>query len=233
MKTPLIGILGGMGPRSTSPFLESVLDEYVKKNQPKTEGEFPHIIIYSLPAPFVIGGEDDHELLSNIVCEGLKKLESIGVDFIVIPCNTVHRYFEDFIKCVSIPILNIIEETVKVINTKDPISILATGSTLDSKLYQIQLVKKGLDHLNGGILQPDIDEYITLVKDNPNDIELDKIWDRILTYHFNMGCNNIIIGCTDIMIKENEKNKLNNYFISSEILAKATIDFYNKLIKEN
>jgi len=44
-----------------------------------------------------------------------------------------------------------------------------------------------------------------------------------------MDCDNIIIGCTDIIIKDNPKNDKFNIIKSNEILAKATIDFYSKL----
>ena len=89
---PTIGILAGMGPHSTGPFIDLVMDECHRQYQPHHEEEFPHILIYSLPTPFRIDeASTDHDLVRATVCAGLQRLEAAGVDFIAMPCNTVHR----------------------------------------------------------------------------------------------------------------------------------------------
>lgn len=111
MKT--IGILAGMGPRSTSPFLELVLNQCQQQYGARNDIDFPHILIYSLPTPFYIDREIDESALRKSIEEGIKRFESCGVDFIAIPCNSAHKYFDSLVKAVNVPVLNIIEETLK------------------------------------------------------------------------------------------------------------------------
>ena len=48
-----------------------------------------------------------------------KRLEKTGVDFIVLPCNSLHVFIAKIRESVNIPILSIVEETVKYIKKKN------------------------------------------------------------------------------------------------------------------
>lgn len=76
-------------------------------------------------------------------------LKKAGVDFIIIPCNTAHHYISFLKSVVNIPILNMIEETAKEINTIKPkikkVGLLATGGTIKTKLYVKALEKYSID----------------------------------------------------------------------------------------
>mgnify|MGYP000521764234 CR=1 FL=1 len=50
--------------------------------------------------------------------DAAKRLESGGADFIVIPCNSVHIFINEVRSAVKIPILSIVEETAKFLETK-------------------------------------------------------------------------------------------------------------------
>ena len=52
MSSRLIGILAGMGPRSTAPFVDLVLDECQRQYGARHDVEFPRMMTYSLPVPF-------------------------------------------------------------------------------------------------------------------------------------------------------------------------------------
>ena len=47
-----IGILAGMGPRSTAPFVDLVVTECQRLYGAKYDDEFPAMWIYALPSPF-------------------------------------------------------------------------------------------------------------------------------------------------------------------------------------
>src|SRR3989338_9569091 len=112
-KKMIIGILAGMGPRSTAPFLERVIDECQRQYGAQNDIDYPHILIYSLPTPFFVDKPIDHKEMKKIVLQGIKKLEEAGVSFIAIPCNTVHIYFNELQKSTKVPLLNIVKETIK------------------------------------------------------------------------------------------------------------------------
>lgn len=48
----MIGILAGMGPKSTGPFVDKVVDECQKIYGAIHDMDFPHMMIYSCPTPF-------------------------------------------------------------------------------------------------------------------------------------------------------------------------------------
>ena len=70
------------------------------------------MMIYSLPTPFYVDRPIDHDEMKLVVKTGLKRLESIGVSFIAIPCSTVHAYFGDLNSSIKVKLLNIIEEAL-------------------------------------------------------------------------------------------------------------------------
>jgi aspartate racemase len=90
-----IGILAGMGPRSTAPFIDLIVNQCQIQYGANLDEEFPNMMIYSLPTPFYDHRPIDHAEMKSVVKTGLKRLEAAGVSFIAIPCNTVHAYFCD------------------------------------------------------------------------------------------------------------------------------------------
>ena len=54
MGQALVGILVGMGARSTAPFIDSIVTLCQVQYGAKYDIEFPHKMIYSLPAPFYV-----------------------------------------------------------------------------------------------------------------------------------------------------------------------------------
>ncbi len=99
----------------------------------KHDMDFPHMMIYSCPTPFYMDRPIDHEAMKKAIIKGAQKLESTGVDFIAMPCNTAHLYFEELQHSLSIPILNIVDETLQIIpkNVKR-VALLATEANCSS-----------------------------------------------------------------------------------------------------
>ena len=60
MQQPTIGILAGMGPRSTAPFIDLVLTECQSQYGATNDIDFPKMMICSLPAPFYPDRPTDH-----------------------------------------------------------------------------------------------------------------------------------------------------------------------------
>ena len=48
----MIGILAGMGPKSTGPFVDTVVAKCQTIYGAKHDIDFPHMMIYSCPTPF-------------------------------------------------------------------------------------------------------------------------------------------------------------------------------------
>lgn len=92
MEKPSIGILAGMGPRSTGPFIDMVVTECQRQYGARDDIDFPKMMICSQPAPFYEDRPVDDAALEEAIRSGLQDLERTGVDFLAIACNTVHIY---------------------------------------------------------------------------------------------------------------------------------------------
>jgi aspartate racemase len=83
------------------------------------------------------------------LCETARGLEKIGVDFIVIPCNTAHCFHQPVRESVNIPVLSIIDETVSVINKLSPpvkrVGLLASPAVVTRGLYARPLQQHGIE----------------------------------------------------------------------------------------
>eukprot|EP01132_Coremiostelium_polycephalum_P005997 gene5997-7470_t len=132
-----IGILAGMGPKSTGNFLDKVVQE-CSINGCVNDIDYPPMMIYTVPTPFYINKPVDHSELKGAIVNGIKRLADTDVSAIGIPCNTAHIYYKELLNAVyPITLLNMITETVQNIPvTISKCTIFATDATIDSKLYQ-------------------------------------------------------------------------------------------------
>ena len=94
MKHSTIGILAGMGPRSTAPFVDAVVTECQIQYGARLDEDFAPMLIYALPTPFYVDRPIDHARMQEVVAGGLRRLEHAGADFIVMPCNSAHIYYD-------------------------------------------------------------------------------------------------------------------------------------------
>ena len=78
MQAKTIGILAGMGPRSTAPFVDLVVDECQRQYGAVDDEEFPPMMIYALPAPFYLDRALDHAALRAAITAGLRRLANIA-----------------------------------------------------------------------------------------------------------------------------------------------------------
>lgn len=130
-----IGILGGMGPLATCNMMEKIIGfTSAEKDQ-----DYPRIYVdcnTNIPDrtnAILNGGADP---VPSMV-ESATKLESMGADFLIMPCNTAHYFYNDVSKNIEIPVLHMVEETAKFIKEKGikKVGLLATSGTVKSKLY--------------------------------------------------------------------------------------------------
>ncbi len=201
MKT--LGILGGVGPETTSIIYESVIAN-IRKNGSK---KYPPILIWNLPYLFeleeemIVDGKIDR-ILPNLV-SGTKLLEKAGADFVILPCNTLHPHIEILRKSVQITVLSIVEETVAFLKTKKikSVGILGTKATMRHKLYDGILKKNGIRSLAPRRAeQKTINEIIVdLVHSKHKKIHEEKL-EKICRSLLQRGAEKILLACTDLQL---------------------------------
>ncbi|AAU15770.1 amino acid racemase [Bacillus cereus] len=221
----MIGILAGMGPKSTGPFVDTVVAECQTIYGAKHDMDFPHMMIYSCPTPFYMDRPIDHEAMKKAIIEGAQKLESTGASFIAMPCNTAHLYFEELQRSLSIPILNIVDETLKAIpETAKKVALLATEATVQSGIYQDGIAKRNIEYIHYEQWQESINQIITYIKSGEVE-EARELWSA-LVLQLKDEVDTVIIACTDLNVVANE-----DFVDSSQCLAKAVVRMYVENIR--
>jgi len=220
----MIGILAGMGPKSTGPFIDQVVVAFQSLTGAKNDMDFPPMMIYSLPTPFYVDRPIDHRLMGKTICEGLKKLESCGVNFIAMPCNTAHLYFSNLTSCIRVPLLNIVQVSLdQVPKSAKKIAILGTRLTLESQIYQ-----KGLDHAHRHYLldptwQQTVDKMILNIKSSADLTVATSLWEELSHDFQKAEIDTIILACTDLNVVLNAVHSPFQMIDSSRCLAEAVV----------
>jgi aspartate racemase len=163
-----MGILGGMGMFATINFLTEFITKWAKVYKIEKEWEYPKYILYANPK---LPSRSRHifyneESPLNILKEDIIHLNSCNIDFIVIPCNTVHYYYEELQKISKVKILNMIEIVsnylIKSVNEKEKKFVIGTEAMFKTKLYSNYGVKN-LEYCENTIL---VRTIIDSVKNN-------------------------------------------------------------------
>lgn len=232
LKNISIGILAGMGPRSTAPFLDLVVSECQLQYGAKNDEDFPHMMIYSLPTPFYVDRPIDHELMKKTIIEGLKKLEGTGVEFIAMPCNSAHIYIKELEEAIHVPLLNIVEETIKHLpRTSQKVTLFATKSTFEAGIYQEGIYEVGHEFCFKTEWQSKLNSLIQKIKLDKDNEENLFIWNELMEEVKGERIESIIIACTDLNVVLKKSNSNINVIDSSKCLASAFIGKYLNLIK--
>ena len=97
-KIKILGIIGGLGPETTTRFYMEVIFACLKISRIR-----PHILISNVAVPLKVESEIIKEAKNEknvlpFLIDAAKQLENGGADFIVIPCNTVHVFIEEIRK---------------------------------------------------------------------------------------------------------------------------------------
>ncbi|EEM57525.1 MULTISPECIES: aspartate/glutamate racemase family protein [Bacillus cereus group] len=221
----MIGILAGMGPKSTGPFVDTVVAECQTIYGAKHDMDFPHMMIYSCPTPFYMDRPIDHAAMKKAIIEGAQKLESTGASFIAMPCNTAHLYFEELQQSLSIPILNIVDETLKAIpETAKRVALLATEATVQAGIYQDGIAKRNIEYIHYEQWQESINQIITYIKSGEVE-EARELWSA-LVLQLKDEVDTAIIACTDLNVVASE-----DFVDSAQCLAKAVVRMYVENIR--
>ncbi|NTU26192.1 amino acid racemase [Bacillus tequilensis] len=222
----MIGILAGMGPKSTSPFVDKVIDYCQKLYGAENDIDYPHMMIYSCPTPFYADRPIDHDEMKRAIIDGAVKLEKTGVDFIALPCNTAHVYYEEIQRELSVPLLHIIEETIKEMpHTAKKVAVLGTISTMQSGIYQKGLKANGQKFVHKDHWQQAVNQLITAIK-KPNHMQDPQALWQTLYEEISQHADSIISACTDLnAVLDNIQSEI-PIIDSSDCLAKSTVSTY-------
>jgi len=222
MKT--IGILGGMGPMATVDLMKKIIlsTEAVcdQEHIPMLVDNNPQIpdrtaaILGKGPSPAA-------EMLKS--CQ---RLESGGVDFIIIACNTAHYFLPEIMPKLTVPVISIMEATVAEAGRQglSRVGLLATSGTVRTKLYQQELEKQGIACI---MPEPErqhlIDDIIYEgVKAGRQDYDTTPVRQLIADMQ-KAGAEAFILGCTEVPLAVAMYGLKGRFIDSTQELAKAAV----------
>ncbi|MBE9510018.1 MAG: amino acid racemase [Bacteroidetes bacterium] len=147
-----IGILGGMGPEATSKLFSLIIKNTKAQND---QDHIPVLIVNNPKIPdrslFILGkGPSPIKML----VEGALKLEQMGADIILIPCNTAHFFIKQIEEKIHVPIIDMIKETARYVLYKYP-EIKKHGLLSTAGVCRTAIYKKAFEDIGLEIINPD------------------------------------------------------------------------------
>lgn len=225
MKT--VGIIGGLGPETTSEFYLELIFSCRKINKIN----YSPILINSIPLPFdieknaIAEGVGEEKCLPYLI-KAAKSLEKAGADFLVLPCNSLHVFIRDIRSAVNIPILSILEETAKFLKKQkiDKVGIIATPITIRNKLYEQSLHRKNIKQIiPDNFQQAKIGKLIhNLVSNRYDNKDREVLIKIIKDFSKKDKVKNVILACTDLQLLMPQNSGVNIYD-TMKILVDATV----------
>ncbi len=201
MTQKIIGVLGGLGPWATLDLFEKIL----RLTPAQVDQDHLRIIIDNNPkvpdrSPAILGdGEDPTPALITTA----QNLQRAGADFIVIPCNTAHFFYDRIVAAVSIPVLHIMDEVAAAARGEVPsvrlLGVLATEATMASGLYH-----RACGRLDIEVIGPDpagqrvVNRAIYGVKAGRMDPEVTRTLVQVADRLLAQGAQAIVLGCTEL-----------------------------------
>lgn len=228
----LIGVIGGLGPKATTYFMDLVIDNTISESD-QDNVDLLVCQFSSIPdrTSFILDNSKDSPVPEMIKCARL--LEREGCKYIVIPCNTASYFFDEVQDRVNSKIINILEETSKFVLKTNPnkVGLMATDGTIKSGAYH--------KFIDSDLLFIPNNEYQSKVMDIIyNKVKKNKVvtlneFEELLNYFRRNGCEKIILGCTELSVVYSYlKITYDDLVDSLTILARKTVELSGKKLKE-
>jgi len=227
--TKRLGILGGMGPAASAEYITRLIQQtsatcdqehipFVLWNEPRTPDRSTSL-----------RNGDDRPL--PYLLQGIQVLKDAGCNFIVIPCNTAHFWYDELIKF-RVPIIHIVDSVAYSLCDAEvnsgTIGIMGTQATIELGLYQNHLT-------DWNCIVPTQEEMDNIVQPA---IDLVKAGDMIKSHAMLMsvvdsliarGAKAVVLGCTEIPLAVREDNQNGRPLINSiDSLVKAAIKEFDR-----
>ena len=222
MKRDILAILGGMGPYASLEFNKKIFD----LTDAKKDWDHVHTLLDSnitIPSRtrHILYGEENP---TPYLIEAINRLGDIGAKAVVLPCNSVHYFYDNVSPYIKIPWLNmlsIIGENIRSRGCKKTLIlggyVTVTERTYDKYLEETLYLNEDENSL--------VYKLIEAVKINSLE-EVEQLAEELLEVFKNYNMDSILFGCTELAISET----LQSYdavavFDSNELYAGYAVDY--------
>ena len=201
MTDKVLGVLGGMGPLASAHFMARLT---LLTPAARDQDHIPAVLWSDPRIPdrgeaMQPGGADPMPMLLR----GIEGLKQAGCGAIVIPCNTVHAWYDRMVAAAGIPMPHIVDAAAQDLgrNGIGPglIGLMATPTTLRIRLYQQRLASLGWECIEPTETQMTrlVSPAIALVKAN----RVAEAYEPLAEVANDLaarGAKAVVLGCTEI-----------------------------------
>ena len=233
-KRNVLGILGGLGPMATVYFYEMLTSHTMAD---RDQDHLDIIITSRASTPdrtaFITGTSGENPL--PVMIEEAQRLERAGAGIIVMPCNTAHYFYDEIKKSISVPMLDIIGETVAFCSREGfgRIGLMATEGTVMTGSYEKRAEQFGIEIVRPSYCsQSLVNEIIygEIKRGLPADMtKFSSVADELR----GKGCETVVLGCTELSLVKKQEHLGSYYTDSLEALAAAAIRACGKECKND
>ncbi len=218
-----LGIVGGLGPLASS-YLYELITKSTKANKDQQHLNIILLSHSSIPDRTSYILDNTKESPYPYLLEDCKLLEKLGCKMIVIPCNTSCYFHKDLQKNISIPINNMVNDTVKYVYDKGfkKVMLLATTGTIKSRLYQNELSKYNIEYI-----LPNQNKVMSLIYDyvkTGKKVSMN-LWNNTIS---NANVDAYILGCTELSVIKKDLNLNNNFIDPLEVETEIVLNYFDK-----
>ncbi|MFG6358985.1 amino acid racemase [Taurinivorans muris] len=197
-----IGLVGGIGPASTVEYYLSI----IKKCRIEQRGNiYPEIVIDSVNmlSHDKALAENDYDKLAHYLLRSLSNLKAAGAELAAITANTEHIVWNMVHSKFPLPVISIVEATIREIKRKGFKNVLVFGTmfTLKSKLYENALNNQGITAIipSGNdistidsLIYPNMENGIIIPADKQKLVKMAE------KYISEKNADSILLGCTEL-----------------------------------
>ena len=226
MKT--IGLIGGMSWESTAEYYRIINREVNRRLGGHHSAE---LLLYSVPfgegQEHMDRGEGDK--VSAMLVDAARRLETAGVDMVLICANTMHMYADDVKAAVDIPLVHIGDATAEEIVSKGAkrVGLLGTLPTMEQDFYKGRMTSEyGLE-----IIVPPEKDRITIHQVILKELcfgtfreESRQAFREIIASLTDEGAEGVILGCTEIPLLVDEEDSSVPLYNTTRIHSLRAVD---------
>ncbi len=221
-------IIGGMGTIATELYIKQIN----QKTPATNDQEYLNYVLvnYStIPdrSSYLMNkGKNKNPLpyLLNVI----KQQATLKPNFFVLTCNTAHYFYEELQQASTIPFLHMPRLAVEEVSKNYPkgtrVGLIGTEGTIKNKIYDPFILDAGFDLVYPTL---EIQQLVsTLIFDKiKQKNELDTvIYNQILEKMFDLNCDVLILGCTELSLMEDAANYQNKHVIDPQnVLAEESV----------
>lgn len=215
---------------ATACFFERII------NMSKADCDQDHmeILIHNKPGipkrvEYILGMSEENP--GPVLAEVARGLQQAGAQMLAMPCVTAHYFYEEIAASVDIPMLNMVDETVKYLKGREirSVGILGTQATVQSGFLQKKLGEQGIRALAPSQEgQEKINHLIFKELKVNREPDVSRLYEAAQEL-LEAGAQRILLSCTDLSILGQRVSFPSQYLDLMDILAMRAVEECGRL----